>query len=319
MVSFNLKDIKSTLINYGFNVDKIVRLHNGTSRNSLLVHIDGEKYILKLYPKSSKSSVRNWITLLRQINSKEEITINPLNDRVLVFGDYVGFLYEFIEGKHYREIRISIKYYNFGKIVGKFNRLTKNMLCYGNSNKDIIKTQREAKKFIKKIDGTNKYFSDIQRLMIQAIRLFDKEYDGYKFRTQLIHGDLHFDNVLYDKKNKKYVIIDTDGLDNGILAREIMVIISYQLTNYNVKNKKTINEFIKGYESEFKLTKKEKSLIPLLMIPRKLGEIMWLVSKLKEGKISNKEFKFFMNKGSVKQLKIILNQFENLKKIFANV
>lgn len=319
MARISLIELKSRLKSYGFDVSKIEHWHVGTSRNCFVVWQNDEKFVLKIYSEAKRSSIAHWINLLKEINSKEEVTINPVNDKVLIFGNSVGFMYKFIEGKHYRELRIPRTYYHFGKIVGKFNKLTRNMLRYGKSNKYLIENVRDSKRFAKQIMKKSEYFSEISQIMFKATELFDREYDGYKFRTQLIHGDLHFDNVLYDKKNNKYIIIDTDGLDSGILAREIMTIISYEITNSNNKNKKTIEEFIKGYESEFKLLKKEKKLIPLLMIPRKLGEIMWLVSKRQERKISDKEFKLFMNEGSVKQLKIILKQYHNMKKIFETV
>ena len=75
---------------------------------------------------------------------------------------------------------------------------------------------------------------------------------------------------------------------------------------------------MEGYCSKINLTRKEIEAIPLLMIIRKLGEIMWLFSQYKKGRLSNKEKLRFM-KNSVEQLTYIVSQYERLKRIFEEI
>ncbi len=176
-------------------------------------------------------------------------------------------------------------------------------------------------RFVLKLFDKSKKETTINRMiaaMQTGILKLEEEYDGSKYRTQLVHRDLHFDNVLYDKKTKNYCIIDTSDLENSILSQEIMVMMSYLIRNNNYRNKKMITELMSGYESQIKLTKKEKMAIPLLIIVRKLGECLWLIEQYKKEKLNRKDRNFFL-KDSVEQLEIAVKQFDNLKKIFDSV
>lgn len=314
MTRLSLTDVKKRLKLYGFNVNNVERWHVGTSGNCFVVWLNDEKFVLKLFEKSKKEMVQHDINFLRKINSKKKIMIFPLNSKALLFNDSAGYIYKFIDLPLFREVKIPRKLFEFGRIVGEFNRICRKILPNKISNKCIIEIVKDSNVLISKLKDKK----DLKRMitaMKKGILKVKEEYDGSKYRTQLTHRDMHFDNVLYNKKTKKYKIIDISGLENEILAHEIMVIISDLIKNNPSRNKKMITEIMKGYSSQIKLTRKEKQVIPLLMIVRKLGECLWLLEQHKKGKINRKDRDFHL-KGSVEQLETAINQFENLKQIF---
>lgn len=315
-----LKDLKERLSGMEFKVKSVKKLYAGTSRTTYLINTDKGKYVLKLYEKRKKSNIQKLINLLIKINSKKEITINPINSKILLFNDYVGFIYRFFEGKHFTQLKIRNKLFEFGKVVGDFNKLTKNIsLKMSPRERNMINNYvehmlYEAKKTMNFLNKKHDSYSlKIAKLMEKGIPIVKKEYNGSKYRIQLIHGDLHFDNIIYDTKSKKYLIIDMDGLRNAFLVQEISVMLSYLLTNSPNENKRRIKGILGGYESKVKLKVKEKKALPFLMILRKFSQIVWLISQFNKKKITKREFRLFMN-GSLKQLKIIINQYEQLKK-----
>ena len=298
----SLKEVKSKL-----DIDSIKNIVKGTSRNTFLLKSKNKRYVLKLHDKEEKRDLQKKINYLKKINSKKEITVNPINDKVLEFEDAVGYYYEYFEGVHYTNAKIPNKLFRFGEIVGEFSRVTKDLEPTIKSNSYEETAIRKSKEWVKK-EGP---YTD---LIEKGLKLTEK-LRKKKYRSQIIHGDLHFDNVIYNKKTKEYRIIDVSTISKGILAREISVMISYALSNSSEENKKVITKLLEGYESKFKLTKKEKQAMPALMVLRKIGEIKWLLKQLNSKKIKRKDFDRWAG-GSVKQLKIITSHFEELEKTF---
>ena len=296
------------------NIKGIKQL-GGTSGNTFMIRTGKKDYVLKLYSKKDLNKVKYQMDILKKLNMEGRITIDPINDEPLRVGGKVGFIYEFVDGKHYRELRIKNKLLRFSQFVGRFSKVASRIgLNRMGGDRWVRHETRIFTQWAKKLDKRNdRYYQNLSKLIKSGLPLVEKDLNGKTFRTQVIHGDLHHDNVIYDKKSGLLLIIDTDGLEEGILAREILVPISYELTSSPSKNKKIITESLKGYESETKLTRKEKEAIPALMLLRKFGEIVWLIMQNENGNITNDLSKRAMA-GTVKQLRIVLSQYENLKK-----
>jgi Ser/Thr protein kinase RdoA (MazF antagonist) len=307
---------KKKLKKIGLNVKDIRFLNAGTSKNNYIIKTEKEKYILKIFRKEKKKIIQKQITLLRKINKKQVLAINPIHSKVLVFDDFVGYIYKYLEGKPYKQLKIKNKIYTFGKIIGRFNKLTKNILPPKKNNSYIEKINKEAKKIINWIKEKDTLHKKAKKLLKLGTKIIDNEDKNYSFRTQLIHGDLHYDNVFYEKG--KFIIIDVDGLENSILAREITTLITYMVEDNLVKFKKGLRKLFEGYESEYKLLKKEKELFPLLMIIRKFGEIMYLLSQESKKHLNKKEIKFFLGH-TTRKLDIILKNYKKIKKIFKEI
>jgi len=260
------------------------------------------------------------INYLIKINDKKKIALAPINKKVLEIGDMVGYFYEFFPGKNYSKIKIPRKLYSFGKIVGEFSQQSKNIAL--KSWEDINKNKKDTLEGIRNLRRslTNKQdiYLEIFSLIDSSWPLVDKSPIKGKYRKQLVHGDLHMDNVFYNEKTKKSLIADVDGLDGRIISKEVAVILSYELTNSVNKNEKMIREIFRGYESKYELTRSEKKIIPQLMIIRKYGEILWLVEQYRKGSISVREFKTFI-RTSLRHLRIISGQYSKLSEIFKKI
>ncbi|MBU0906594.1 MAG: phosphotransferase [Nanoarchaeota archaeon] len=309
--------IKKELGNIGLDVLSVNFMDVGTAKNNYVIKTDGEKYVLKLFTVDKRKKIQKLIKMLRKINEREELVVSPIHDKVLDFGSMIGFVYRFVDGKHYREIKIGKKIFLFGKIVGKFNRLAKNILPKGRNCEYVGRINKEVKATVRYLKGQKSLLHKKARALLDAgSKIVDKEYNHYKFRTQLIHGDLHYNNVFCFRR--KFIILDVDGLENSILAREVSTLASYMVQRSISDYKKDLEEFFSGYESEYKLFKKEKELIPVLMIIRKFGEILYLLSQEKKGILSEKEIKHFLGH-TTRKLGLIINNFDKIKKIFSEI
>jgi|TARA_Y100000310_G_scaffold193794_1_gene193744 Ser/Thr protein kinase RdoA (MazF antagonist) len=311
-------EIKKILSKEGLNISSIKKLDIGTSRNSYLLISNKKKYVLKLYDKKEKGKIQKKIDYIKKINKKKKITTIPINSKVLKFKNTIGYFYEFFEGVHYREIKIPRKLFKFGQIVGEFSKqsskITSKNIKYDNLGKRAIK---DSKKTIKFLENKKGFYKETSKIMKEGLPLIDTS-NFKKCRMRIVHGDIHFENVLYNKKQNKYQIIDIDGTWIKIIPIEILVIISYSLSNSTSNNKRIIKEIIKGYESKFKLTRSEKQSIPSLLILRKNGEIIWLLDKVLNKRFNEKEFRKFTTH-SRNNLRTIIDNFEELKKIFNEI
>ena len=312
------EEIKKGLSELNLEIKSIKQLPYGAMRNTYLINTNSEKYILKVFDKSKKNQIQKTIKILNKINSKKEITINPINKKVLVFGDnYVGFVYPFFQGEIFEKISLPNKLNVFGKIVGEFNTKTLKLSKIRTKNSKTF-IQEETRKFKETIKFLNKnkrvYSEHISDLFEKGINLIENS-KNYSIRVCLIHGDLHFQNVLYNLPKKEFRVIDCLNIDYGFLPREIMVVISHIIKDNSNENKKIINKSLDAYTSKVKLTKDELKSIPLFMLIHKMGEVNWLVTKYNKKEIPKSVFDGFMAIDP-KQLEKIINQFENLTKSF---
>ena len=312
-----LNIVKEIMMKKRYNIQKIQPLKGGVSGNTFLLFIKNEKYVLKLFPYSKIKSVQHDIDFCRMINKKKEIVIQPIHAKALNLGTYTGYIYRYVPYKLFHNVTIPKKMFTFGKIVGEWNALYKRRIPETQSNKIFKRTIQWSNNTIRALKKEKK-FQKTRNSMIHGTAKLEKEYDGSTYRTQLLHRDIHYYNVFYNEKTEKYVIADISETERDILPSEIAVILSEKIKDSPTTNMKDIREIMKGYSTKIKLTRKERNVIPLLMITRKLGECMWLFEQKKKRRISKKIFQRSL-KETTRQLETILEQFDHLKKVFQEV
>lgn len=312
-----LELIKRKISEIGLDATSVKFLNKGTSKDSYIIIANGKKHVLKLFKKEKKSLIQKQMELMKIINKVEKITIFPIHKKVLDFNSKVGYVYEFVKGKTYEQTKIRNKPYHFGKLVGHFNKLTKNILPEKKDKNKIFDEVKDSKRVVAYIGPkADSLHQKTKRLVENSADIITKEYKGDPLRTQLIHGDLHQSNV-YSNKGE-YTILDMDGLENSILIREIATYVSYVSYRSIKKYGEEIKKIIQGYESEYKITKKEKELIPIILIIRKLGEITYLLKQEYKKKLTEKEIKFYLGH-TTRKLYFITKNYQDIKKIFSKL
>jgi len=294
-------------------VNRVVKLCKGTNKNTYKIFAD-KTYILKVYDKD-KSFLHSQIKWLRETHKYADIAIYPLNENILHITDKFGYYYEFFNGVEVQNAKIKNKEFWFGGKIAYFDSVlskvskkkTKSKFYSWDEQKDIKKLIFQFK--------TEK--SRILSLVKTGFDLIEKDLKNIylsECRTQLIHRDLHYSNMLYNKGRIK--IIDTDCIDYDLLPYSISVIMSYCFSKKF--NPKSISDLLQGYTKRIDLNKTELELIPLLIVKRKLVELAWLKGQLKLGKHTRKEFEEFSGH-TIKNLKNIINNYSLLKQFFKKV
>lgn len=311
-----INKIQSVLKNEGLDIQSVKMLDKGTNKNSYIVTAKKGKFIVKLYKEKDKSSVQKQLNWLRAAHKIANVTIYPLNDKLLKIGPKLGFYYEYFPGVPINQTKINNVFLWFGKVAGRFNQVLKRV-AKSNLTPTFWSEDEE--------DHVRGLIKDLQKHNPKLAKLMQKAYDTIlnalkeikidKCRMQLLHSDLHFDNVLYDSKTKIAKVIDIDGIDFYILPREIAITLSYALEGKKGTLYETaITDLLKGYQSVVKLNKQEKKLLAPLIIKRKITELAWLHGQLKSGNHTQKEFETF-SAHTISKLTVAMKHFSKLTEL----
>ncbi len=310
--------IKEYFSSIGIAVKTASLLERGTNKNTYRMEAGKKFYILKLFDAKMSSRIQQQIQWLRLAHKIDDIAICPLNESLLRIGGKEGYYYEYFPGKPVMESNIPNVFPISGRVVGRFDKAMAKVESF-EANAKFWKENEEGrvKATVKSLQGSeDSYLEQLAGTIQKAYSLAEsglKKADIKGCRTQLIHSDLHFNNILFDRKANKFRVIDLDGLNPGLLAQEIAVTMSYALTDdAGQMQEKHLAELLKAYDGAVQLLPEEKSLIPLLVIKRKITEFMWLYNKWEERHFSREEFDRY-HVQTIRNLKSAVENYEELK------
>lgn len=305
------KEIIKYFASKGIKVDRITKLRKGTNKNTYKIFAN-KVFILKLYDKN-ESFLSSQIKWLREAHKYADIAIYPLNEKVLHIADKWGYYYLFFSGVEVQNAKIRNKEFWFGEKIAQFDLVLSKVKQEKRKSKFYSWDERkDIKKLIAQLKSEKSIILDLVKTGFALIEKDSKKIDFSLCRTQLVHRDLHYSNMLYNKEKIK--IIDTDCIDCDLLPASISIIISYCFSKKF--NPKSINDLLQGYTEKIILNKIELTVITLLIVKRKLTELAWLKGQLKSGKHTKKEFEEFSG-NTIKNLKNIVQNYDLLKQFFS--
>ena len=296
MIDYAL-EIKETMSALGVETKKVKLFKDGTLQSTYKIKAKTGIFVIKLFDKKLSVLIQNEINNLRKISDDGKFFIRPINEEVLEVRDKIGYYYRYFEGKKINSLKIDNIYYRFGELAARFDLVL--------SNIEFQKEKFAPKNLLSTLAGVEcaEMFSNnfsSYSLIKRGYQILEKskcDLDFSKVRIQYIHKDLHFDNVIYNKKTSAFFIIDTAGLRVHFLPKELAVIIGNEFWNGKIEYKK-INDLLTGYSSLIRFNKTELSSIPLFIIDKKIGELIFLQTQYNNGKISNAMYRKYMKLSS---------------------
>lgn len=253
---------------YGFNKDEnayILRLSHSSHRNvdELEAEMDFVFYLAK--------NGANVSMPIYSINQKLVETVRCNDDSYFTVSAFTKAIGEAPN----RHNMTNTAFYNYGKTIGKFHRLTKDYQV-----KDTIKPRfiwsddlliTQANKYLPKDEQiVNKRLNEI----IESIQSIKKSKDNFG----LIHSDIHMGNFFV--ANDELSIFDFDDACYHYFISDIAIALFYLVFMMEDTDKiKTANNFLpmfmKGYFSENILSKKDFLSMPYFLKLREL--ILYIV------------------------------------------
>ncbi|MFW5981299.1 MAG: phosphotransferase enzyme family protein, partial [bacterium] len=220
---------------------------------------EGEDYYLRFNhsDERDKDSIKEEIKLLNYLNGETSNVVKPIKSKNNNYiesvetdlGEYYAVVFEGLKGKQYEIEDINTEqYYIWGKALGNLHKLIntipndttikrnswKNHLNFVEDNlpEDEILAKKELKEVKKWID---------------SLEITDENYG-------LIHFDFELDNLRWE--NNKISILDFDDCSYHWYVADITFALRDLFEDNIDLTNTTFKEFVKGYESEFKIDKK---------------------------------------------------------------
>jgi len=291
-------DSSITFLKRGFNDTYLISNDSCSDVESLLIGEEeknekknikkNQKFILRVYKYNWRSyeSIETELKLLNYLSENEISVSFPIRDKRNEFiqtiqapeGLRYAILFSFAEGTQIRKLSIEQSYL-FGVETGKIHLLTRNK-SFGRVAHDYdIETQFNMTLSILKpllIDHHEQYDYLLQ-LKNDFIDLF-KGIAKKELRKGICHGDLQAENFHITADNQ-FTFFDFDFFGSCYLVYDIGVFMWYDHKN---KSPEIIDAFLKGYQTQEKLSETELKLIPYFSTLRALFQ-MTLYCKINDG------------------------------------
>lgn len=248
-----------------------------------------KKFILRVYKYQWRSieSIETEIKLLNYLNDNTVSVSFPIKDKEAKFiqtiqapeGNRYAVLFSFAEGAPLRKLSAEQSFL-LGAETGKIHSLTKDRSFGAAAHNYDIETQFENTLSIVKpvlINHTEQYNYLVQ-LKADFINMFNS-IDKMELRTGICHGDLQSENF-HITLDGQCTFFDFDFFGTGYLAYDLGVFMWYDHKN---KTPEIINAFLKGYQTQEKLSSAELKLLPYFSALRALFQ-MTLFCKTNDGK-----------------------------------
>ncbi len=103
------------------------------------------------------------------------------------------------------------------------------------------------------------------------------------FPCGIIHGDLYYDNALFNQQGELQVLLDFEQAGWGEFIFDIGTAISGTCLQGNQLVQHLIQAYLQGYESERQLTKLEKKFLDPAILLGLFSIALWRIKRFKEG------------------------------------
>jgi len=280
-------DPSITFLKRGFNDTYLIAdgdrgVENLEKKNS------NQKFILRVY-KHQWRSIESIETELKLLNHLKENKISvsfPVKDKQAQLiqtiqapeGIRYAVLFSYAEGEQIRKLSVE-QAYLLGIETGKIHSLTHNTSFGETAQHYDIETQfatilTTLKPVLIKHPDQYNYLVELKKDFSKVFNDVNKN----ELRTGICHGDLQAENFHITSDNT-FTFFDFDFFGTGYLAYDIGVFIWYDHKN---KTPEIVNAFLKGYQTQQKLSETELQLLPYFSTLRALFQ-MTLYCQISDG------------------------------------
>ncbi len=265
------KELKSIISNYKFGEFKSYEeLSKGNVQTNILVQTTNKTVVLKYYKNRKIDYVKFEIKLLEYLSIKgycsPKIYKNKKGKQLTNrFGKAI-VISEYIEGEH-REKLNNNEFQQLITKIAELHLLTENLKVQGCENrwnynidfcKDYLKKRTESYRRARQLKKKKWVEAELDKLEIPK-----------SIPKGIIHGDLHYTNIIFSK-NKFKALIDFDDANYSYLLYDIICLIDSKRKEESFLNQEYFNiskEVINKYQLIRKLQEEEKrSLFDVLIL-----------------------------------------------------
>ena len=282
-----LEEANAILALYGkTKVVNCTPLSLGISNSNYKVQLEDETVLLKISNDKNPSQLageQNILVYLKDCGYPYSLKPFALKNGHFIYeyGPYFGVLYPFVQGIPPGPSDFTC--FEVGKAIAELHSIQHNENDLKN-----IRTHEEvgfgAQEILEYIDSPNcpKDFKE----SLQT--LFPDKLQGFKnasLQKGVIHGDLYYDNTLFDNNVIK-TVLDFEQAGIGEYVLDLGISISGSCLEKGRIITPLVNSFLKGYESVRPLPSVEKEYLDQAIILGLLSISLWRIKRFKEGNLN---------------------------------
>ena len=297
LITINYKIDTNSSISFlkrGFNDTYLVTGNTSLNKGEHLVTKNAASnrevdFILRVYKYNWRSldSIEAELKLLNHLKDNNVSVSFPIKDKHGKFihtveapeGKRYAVLFSYAAGVPLRKLTVAQSFL-LGAETGKIHSLTRNR-SFGTAahNYDIAAQFDTTLTVLKPVLlNHNEQYNYLAELKDEFIKMFGS-IEKSELRTGICHGDLQAENFHITSEDQ-FTFFDFDFFGTGYLSYDIGVFMWYDHKN---KPPEIINAFLKGYQTNEKLSATELKLIPYFSTLRALFQ-MTLFCKTNDGK-----------------------------------
>ena len=307
-------EAKSILKNFNLGeLKKIQGIKKGIENTNYLLITTTGKFILTLFEKRVKTKeLPFFMNLMLSLNDRKILCPKPIKNKnkktLFQIKNRQAAICSFVYGKEKTNHTLS-ECRSIGKNIAKLHMVGKKIKLH-RANNLSIKSWIALNQSIK--TKANKKIPNIYGFINTLLLDLKKKWPS-QLPTGIIHGDLFPDNIFFNKK-KFAGFIDFYFSCSDFLIYDIAICINAMCFDKKIKfNKLKANALLKGYSSQRKISKKEFTALPQLLLGASIRFFLTrlhdsinrqkgAVVKVKNPKEFLKRIQFYINTNSVNKL-----------------
>ena len=260
-------EAKSILKNFNLGeLKKIQGIKKGIENTNYLLITTTGKFILTLFEKRVKTKeLPFFMNLMLSLNDRKILCPKPIKNKnkktLFQIKNRQAAICSFVYGKEKNSHTLS-ECRSIGKNIAKLHMVGRKIKLH-RANNLSIKSWIALNQSIK--TKANKKIPNIYSFINTLLLDLQKKWPS-QLPTGIIHGDLFPDNIFFNKK-KFAGFIDFYFSCSDFLIYDIAICINAMCFDKKIKfNKLKANALLKGYSSQRKISKKEFTALPQLLL-----------------------------------------------------
>ncbi|MBP9675055.1 MAG: phosphotransferase [Bacteriovoracaceae bacterium] len=286
----NIQDVERILSLYNLcNVSHVIPRNLGISNsNYQVIYGDGKSVLLKVSNDKNVAQLKEEmeiLTTLKNLNYPYSLTPFPLLKGGYVYEveNYFGVVFPFINGHPPRIDNMSC--FAIGKALAQLHLASehKTLPHHLRSYHDVGCDSVGILEYIKTHPLCPSHF---KQAFFEVFPQGREPFEKITFPQGIIHGDLYYDNTLFDEAHLQVVaVLDFEQAGVGEFIFDIGVSISGSCLKNGLVDVNLTKEFLKGYNSLRKLSLEETSFLNEAILIGLFSIALWRIKRFKEGNL----------------------------------
>lgn len=275
----------SDLIKGPYQIEELVPLSLGISNSNYKLRTFQETFLLKISNDKNEKELSQEMLILNKLHQlKYPYSLRPFatlkNHYVYHYQNYHGVLLPFIEGIPPGPNDRTC--FEIGAALGLLHKMS-----MGQTGKEIRSHEEVGFGPLKIFNYTQNALCppDYKQAHGHLLPNFEEEFLAQVFPKGIIHGDLYYDNTLFDN-NRLKILLDFEQAGEGEFIFDVGISISGTCLEKGFLNPMLINSYLRGYQGQRSLEEPEKKIMKKAIILGYLSISLWRIKRFKEGNLN---------------------------------